>query len=186
MEAESLDSLDSQASTASYSLHPRLPITYNEVALSWLQGRPQVTICNNLSIPFTSNSECSTDNTDGNTTNGTDDPDGPPAEVVADSSCIQRESPTAGTGTDMPTPQDVQLTPPKVTEIPTIARKMPSKRHIRFPIGNRSLQDHKMQIPGPSRPASRTIKPLQRTVLLTGPSSSTAQANWSTERTCSL
>ena len=39
MEAESPDSLDSQASNASYSLCLRLPITYNEAALSWLQGR---------------------------------------------------------------------------------------------------------------------------------------------------
>ena len=51
LEAESLDSLDSQTSTVSNSLHPRLPITYNEAALSWLQGRPQVITCNNLSYP---------------------------------------------------------------------------------------------------------------------------------------
>ena len=183
LETESLDSLDSQTSTASYSLCPRLPITYNEATLSQLQGRPQVIICNNLSIPFPSNSECSTDDSDGNTTNGTDNPDGSPAEVETDSSCLQIESATAGTGTDMPTPQDVQLTPPKVTEMPTTARKMPLQRHNRFPIGNRSLQDLKMQIPGPSSPASRTIKRSQRTVLFTGPSSSTAQANRSTEST---
>ena len=64
MEAESPHSLDSQTSTASYSLCPRLTITYNEAALSQLQGRPQVITCNNLSIPFPSNSECSTDDTD--------------------------------------------------------------------------------------------------------------------------
>ena len=67
LEVESLDSLDSQTSTASYSLCPRVPITYNEAALSHLQGRPQVTICNNMSIPFPSSSECSTDDTNGNT-----------------------------------------------------------------------------------------------------------------------
>ena len=43
---------DSQASTASYSLHPRLPIRYNETALSHLEGRPQVRIC--ITYPFPS------------------------------------------------------------------------------------------------------------------------------------
>ena len=56
LEVESPDSAESQTSTASYSLCPRVPITYNEAALSHLQGRPQVTICNNLSIPFPSDS----------------------------------------------------------------------------------------------------------------------------------
>ena len=84
-------------------------------------------ICNNLSIPFPSNSECSTDNTDGNQSpDDLDDTDGSPAEVKADSSCQQIESPTAGTGTDMPTPQDVQLTRNKVQEDPVPTRKMPS------------------------------------------------------------
>ena len=97
LEAESLDSPDSQASIASYSLCPRLPITYNEAALSQLQGRPQVITCNNLSITFPSYGECSTDDTHGNTsTEGTDNTDGSPAKVEADSSCLQRESPTAG------------------------------------------------------------------------------------------
>ena len=168
LEVESPDSPDSQTSTASYSLCPRLPITYNEAALTQLQGRPQVIICNNLSIPFPSDSECSTDDTDGNTTDGTDDPDGSPAEVEVDSSHLQRESLTAGTGMDMPTPQGVQLTPPKVMEMLITARKMPSQRHKRFPIGNRSLQDHQMQIPGPSSPASRTTRSSERTILLTG------------------
>ena len=90
LEAESPDSPDSQASIASYSLHPRLPITYNEAALSQLQGRPQVIICNNLSIPFPSNCEYSTDDTDSNTTDGTNDTDGSPLEAVADSSHPQR------------------------------------------------------------------------------------------------
>ena len=81
-EAESPSSPDSQASTASYSLCPRLPITYNKAALSWLQGRSQVKICNNLSIPFPSNSECSTDDTDGNQSPyDMVDSDGSPAEV---------------------------------------------------------------------------------------------------------
>ena len=79
LEVESPDSPDSQTSTAWYSLHSRLPITYNEAALSQLQGRPQVIACNNLSIPFPSNSECSTDNTNGNTSSGdTSDTDGLP------------------------------------------------------------------------------------------------------------
>ena len=150
------------------------------------KGDHRLSYVNNLSIPFPSDSECSTDDTDGNTTDGRDDPDGSPAEVAADSSCLQRESPTAGTGRDMPTQHDVQLIPPKVTEMLTTVRKMPSQRHNRFPIGNRSLQDLKMQIPGPSSPTSRTIKPSNRTVLLTEPSSSTAQANRSTESTSSL
>ena len=157
LEAESPDSPDSQTSTTSYSLCHRLPITYNEAALSQLQGRPQIITCNNLSIPFPCNSECSTDDTDGNTsTNGTDDTDSSPAEVEADSSCLQRESPTAGTGMDMPTPQDVQLTISQVVEMPNNTRKMPSDRHTRFPTGNRSLQDHPTPILGPSDPAYRT------------------------------
>ena len=86
LEVESPDSPDSQTSTASYSLFPRLPITYNEAALSQLQGRPQVLICNNLPIPFPSVSECSTDNTDDNiSSDDTGVTDGSPAEVVADS-----------------------------------------------------------------------------------------------------
>ena len=39
LEVERLDSPDSQTSTASYSLCPRLPITYNEAAFSCIQGR---------------------------------------------------------------------------------------------------------------------------------------------------
>ena len=132
LEAESPDSSDSQASTALYSLHPRLPIMYNEAALSQLQGRPQVITCNNLSIPFPSDSECSTDDTDGNTTDGTDDTDGSPAEVMADSSHPQRKSPTAGTGADTPTLKDVQLTTTQVIEMPNHMRKMPSQRHFNF------------------------------------------------------
>ena len=40
------------ASSASYTLQQRLPITYNETALSQIQGRQQVRILNNLSIPL--------------------------------------------------------------------------------------------------------------------------------------
>ena len=122
LEAESPDSLDSQASTASYSLRPGLPIIYSEAALSQLQGIPQAITCNNLSIPFPSNSECSTDYTNGNTTDGTDETDGSPAEVVADLSHPQRESVTAGTGADTPTLQDVQPTTSQVTEMPNYMR----------------------------------------------------------------
>ena len=173
LEAESLDSPDSQTSTALYSLCPRLPITYN---FSHLQGRPQVIICNNLSIPFPSNSECSTDDTNGNTSSdGTDDPHGSPADIVADSLCLQRESPTTGTGMDMPTMQAVQLTNLQVTKMPNSLRKMPSHRHSRIPIGIRSFQDHSAPLTGSSNPASRTTKSSSRTVLITGPSSPTTQ-----------
>ena len=183
LEAESPDFVDSQTSSASYSLHPRLPITYNETALSWLQGRPQVITCNNLSKPFISNSKCSTDDTNGDTS--TDDTDGSPAEVEADSSCLQIESPTAGIGMDMAIPQDVQVTTTKVTEMPTTARKMPLQRHMKFPIGNRSLQDHPICIPGPSSPAYRTTWSCDRTVLIPGPSSSTPETTKSADRTTS-
>ena len=91
LEADSPASPDSQTSTASYSLCPRLP-----------------------------------DDTDGNqSTDDSDDTDGSPAEVKADSSWQQIESPTAGTGTDTPTPQDVRLTSNKVKQMPDPARKMP-------------------------------------------------------------
>ena len=185
LEAESPDSLDSQASTASYSLCPRLPITYNEAALSQLQGTPQVITCTNLSIPFPSNSESSTDDTHGNTSsNGTDDPDGSPAEVEADSSHLQRESPTAGTGMDTPTTQAVQLTDLQVTKMPSTLRKMPSHRHNRIPIGIRSLQDHKSLLTGPPDPASRTTpRSSGRTVLITGPSSPTTEVCKPADRT---
>ena len=99
LETGSLDSLDSQASTASYSFCPRLSITYNEAALSQLQGRPQVITCNNLSIPFPSDSESSTDDTNDNTSSdGTDDPDGSPTEVKVDSSCYRKIHQQQGQG----------------------------------------------------------------------------------------
>ena len=113
--AGSPSSLDSQASTAIYSLCPRLAITYNETALSHLQGRPQVKISNNLPIPFPSDRECSTSDdmsTDGNLstdddTDGTDDP----AEFEADSSNNHIESPTADRGMEcLPHNQDVHMT----------------------------------------------------------------------------
>ena len=53
MESDSKpSSLDSTCSTASYTLQPRLPITYNETALSCLQGKPQVRTLNFLCIPL--------------------------------------------------------------------------------------------------------------------------------------
>ena len=175
LEVESPDSLDSQTSTALYSLHPRVPITYNEAALTRLQGRPQVTICNNLSIPFPSNSECSTDDTNGNSSaDDSSDSDGSPAEeVVADSSCLQIESPTAGTGMDMPTAQAVHKTNLQVSSMPTTMRKMPSNRHSKIPIGIRSLQDHSM-LTRPSTTTSRTTTKSSRTLLtIPGPPSPT-------------
>ena len=176
LKVECPDSLDSQTSTASYSLHPRWPITYNEAALSQLRGRPQVTICNNLSIPFPSNSECSTDDTNGNTSSGdTSDSDGSPAEeVVADSSCLQRESPTAGTGMDMPTLQAVPRTTLQVPSMPISMRKMPSHRHSKFPIGIKSLQDHPAALKRPSSSTSRTtIKSSGKLLPIPRPSSPT-------------
>ena len=55
MESDSMssspDSTCSAASTASYTLWPRLPIPYNETALSCLHGRPYIRTLNFLSIP---------------------------------------------------------------------------------------------------------------------------------------
>ena len=168
---ESLDSPDSQTSTALYSLCPRLPITYNEAALSQLQGRQQVIICNNLSLPLPSDSECSADDTDGDTSSDeTSTTHGSPAEVVADSSCLQRESPTAGTGTDMPTTQAVPLTSPMVIHLPNTMRKMPSIRQSQIPIGIRSLQDHSQRLTGPPVTPSRTTRSTGTATPLTRPS----------------
>ena len=174
-EVESLDSLDSQTSTASYSLLPRFPITYNEAALSWLQGKLQVITCNNLSIPFPSNSECSTDDTNGNTSSGdTSDSDGSPVEVAADSSHLQRESLTAGTGTDTPTSQAVPRTTLQIHSMPVSMRKTPSHRHSKIPIGIRSLQDHAAALTTPSTSASRTTtKSSGKLLPIPGPSSPT-------------
>ena len=166
LEVESPDSLDSQTSTASCSLCPRVPITYNKAALSCLQGRPQVTICNNLSIPFPSNSECSTDDTNGNTSaDDSSDSDGSPVEeVMADSSHLQIESPTAGTGMDMPTAQAVHRTNLQVPSMPITMRKMPSNRHSKIPIGIRSLPDHPM-LRRPSTSTSKTTTKSSGTLL---------------------
>ena len=125
LDVESLDSPDSQTSTALYSLCPRVPITYNEAALTRLQWRPQVTICNNLSIPLPSDSECSTDDISGNSSAGDySESDGSPVEeVVADSSRLQIESLTAGTGMDMPTAQAVHKTNFQVSSLPLTLRK---------------------------------------------------------------
>ena len=156
LEAESPGSLDSQNSTALYSLHPKLPTTYNEAALSHLQRRQQVIICNNLFIPCPSNSECSTYDTDDNqSTDDLDDTDGSPAKVKADSSCLQIESPTAGTGMDMPTPQDVWSTRNKAKQVPDPARKMPLQQQSssqgtgHYKTISSSLQDHQVLLPRP-------------------------------------
>ena len=175
LEVESRDSPDCQTSTASYWLHLRLPITYNEAALSQLQGRPQVITCNNLSIPFPSDSECSTDNTDGNNSlSDTSDSDDSPAEVVADSSCLQRESLTAGTGMDMTILQAVPRTTLQVHSMPISMRKTPSHRYSRIPIGIRLLQDHPAALTRPSVPTSRTTTESSGKLLpIPGPSSPT-------------
>ena len=85
----------------------------------------------------------------------------------------------------MPTPQDVMLTTSQVAEMPDTMRKMPSHRNIRFPIGSRCLQDHTASLPGPSDPAYRATQSSGRTVLITGPSSSTTEVNKPVERTTS-
>ena len=167
LEAESPGFPDSQTSAASYSLFPRLPITYNETALSHLQGRPQVKICNNLSIPFPSDSECSTDNTDGNQSSDdeTDDSDGStPAEVEADSSCLQIESLTAGTGMDTPTPQqDVWMAitrsyRPKTRPVLQKTQHMFQSKWGRWPHRCRCVPHKEQAFSGPSGPHFRTIR----------------------------
>ena len=167
LDVESPESLDSQTSTASYSLCPRVPITYNEAALTHLQGRTQVTICNNLSIPLPSNSECSTDDISGNSSaDDYSESDGSPVEeVVADSSCLQMESPTAGTGMDMPTAQAVHKTKFQVFSFPLTLRKTPSTRQSKIPIGIRSFQDHTL--------LTRQTKSLRTISNIAGPSSPT-------------
>ena len=69
---------DSQASTASYLMCPRLPITYNEVALSKLWGRPKARIFNNLSIllPISSSSDSKS------TLDGSEDDDPAAAKLI--------------------------------------------------------------------------------------------------------
>ena len=70
-------------SSAPYTLRPRLPITYDEAALSQLHGRPQVRTLKFVSIPLTS----SGDESEASDT---------PAEVEVDSPCSnQDESPTS-------------------------------------------------------------------------------------------
>ena len=174
LEVESPDSPDSQTSTASYSLCPKLPTTYNEAVFSQLQGRPQVTICNNLSLSFPSDSECSADDTNGNTSSSeTSNSDGfPVEEVVADSSHLQRESLTAGTGTDMPALQAVPRTTLQVHSMPISMRKMPSHRHSKIPIGIRSLQDHPAMLTRLSTSTSgTTTKSTGKLLPILGPSS---------------
>ena len=93
------------------------------------------------------------------------------------------ESPTAGTGMEMPTSQDVWSTTTKVKQMPNQVRKMPLHQQLKFPMGNRSLQDHSTCITGPLSPASKTTQSTDRTVLITGPSSSTSKMTQSTDRT---
>ena len=158
LEAESLDSPDSQTSTALYSLCPRLPITYNEAAVSWLQGRPQVTTCNSLSIPFPSDSECSTDDTDGNTsTDGTDNTDGSPAEVEADSSHRENHWQQGQARTHLP--HKMSSWPhPRLQKCLTWGR-CPHKGISNSPLGighsrtiQHGFQDHHILLPGPPGP----------------------------------
>ena len=134
LEAESPSSPDSQASIASYSLCPGcLSHTTRQPSADY-KGDHRLRSATTLSIPFPSNSECSTGDTDGNqSSDDSDDTDGSPAEVEANSSCQQIESLTAGTGTDMPTPQDAQSTKNKVSEDQDLARKMPLQQQRSSP-----------------------------------------------------
>ena len=84
----------------------------------------------------------------------------------------REKSPTAGTGSDMPTLQAVPRTTLQVHNMPTSLRKMPSHRHSKIPIGIRSLQDHSAVLTRPSVPASRTTtKSLGKLLPISGPSS---------------
>ena len=77
--ASSPSSASSVASSASYILQPRFPITYNKTALSQLHGRQQVRILKNLSIPLPSTS--SNDGSEADIS----------AKVQADSPCQNRK-----------------------------------------------------------------------------------------------
>ena len=81
-ESSSLSSACSATSSTSYTLRPRLRITYNQAALSQLHKRPQVRTLSFMSIPLpSSNDESKALDT--------------PAEVEADSPCSNLdESPT--------------------------------------------------------------------------------------------
>ena len=56
-ESSSCNSACSTMSSTSYTLRPRLPITYKEAALSQLYGRPQVRTLNFMSSPFPSSDD---------------------------------------------------------------------------------------------------------------------------------
>ena len=85
--SSSLDSRCSTVSTTSYTLRPRLPITYNKTPLSHLHGRPQVRTCNYLSIPLPLSNDDKEIESEADAS----------AEVKADSPCTQDESLTSTT-----------------------------------------------------------------------------------------
>ena len=47
----------SQSTQLTRQLHPRLPITYNKIALVKLQGRSHIQMLNNVSLPFPSDTD---------------------------------------------------------------------------------------------------------------------------------
>ena len=159
LEAEILDSLDSQTVLPCTHFAPGcLSPTMRQPSAVYKGDHrlSHATTCPYLSPVTVSAVQI---DTDGNTTDGTDNPDGSPAEVEADSSYQEIESLTAGTDTDMPTQQDVQLTPPNVSEMIPIMRKMPLHRYHRFPQGTdhykitkHAFQDHPVLLTGPSNP----------------------------------
>ena len=107
------DSTCSTASTTSYTLRPRLPITCNETALSCLQGRPQVRTCNYQSTPLLLSSDDEEMESEADAS----------AEVEADSPCTQDESLTS-----RPRARPTPMTRCGVTNKPNDARPTPMTR----------------------------------------------------------
>ena len=63
--SDDMQSITSETSTASdRALTPRIPISYNETLLQYLQRRPQIKTLNNLSIPLPDSSGEDTEGTD--------------------------------------------------------------------------------------------------------------------------
>ena len=114
-------SLDSTYSTASYTLWPRFPITYNETALSCLHGRLQVRTLSFMSIPLpmSSDDELRSEASDA------------PAKVMADFPCTQDESLTCSprAGLTLMTRGGVTSKPTKMT--PSASDGLPAESQSR-------------------------------------------------------
>ena len=68
MSSDDMQTITNQTSTASNrTLRPRIPISYNEILLKCLHGRPQIRTLNNLSIPIPDSSNEETQETDEHT-----------------------------------------------------------------------------------------------------------------------